>query len=212
METLKPVKSLPEDFLESGRFDLNDNRGLAMILNLAGVGLLFGVGWLLLQSLSFLRPAYLSTDNILIISGLREFWRSVLVLVVSLGLMIILNEGVRGFLYWIVIHQFPQVGFRGFYSFAFARDWYLPRDAYLLVRLVPILVVTVLGVAAVPIVPLNLVPGVLVLVSLNIAAAVGDLVTAYWLLRRPKGLLVLDKGDEVRIFQPGVPLGLEGKE
>ena len=57
------------------------------------------------------------------------------------------------------------------------------------------MIVTLLGLEAVPIVPLNLVPEVLLLVSLNIADAISDLVTTYWLLGKPKGLLVLDHGD-----------------
>ena len=49
---------------------------------------------------------------------------------------------------------------------------------------------------------LNLVPRVLLLVSLNIAGAISDLVTTYWLLGKPKGMLILDHGDNVRIFLP----------
>lgn len=212
MEKLNPTQTLPEHYTQAGQLDLNDNRGMAMILNLVGIGVLFGVAWLLLRSLSWLRPEYLSTDNILIITGMREFWRSVLVLVVSLGLMVVLNEGLRGLLFWIFIRQRPQVGFRGFYTYAVAMDWYLPRRLYLLIRLVPILVVTLLGLAAVPIVPLNLVPGVLLLVSLNMAGSINDLVTAYWLLRRPKDLLVLDHGDDVRIFHPEMLLKPGGRD
>lgn len=212
MEKMKPTQTLPDGYQEIGQLDLNDNRGLAMILNLVGIGLLFGVAWLLLQSLAFLRPEYLSTENILIITGMREFWRNVLVLVVSLGLMVILNEGLRGVLFWIVIRQRPQVGFRGFYTYAVALDWYLPRPAYLFVRLAPILGVTLLGLGAVPIVPINLVPGVLLLISLNIAASIGDFVTAYWLLRRPKDLLVQDHGDRVRIFHAESALKQEAAE
>jgi len=212
MESVKPTQLLPKGYIPAGKFDLNDNRGLAMILNLVGIGLLFGVGWLLLRSLSFLRPEYLSTENILVITGMREFWRNILVLVVSLGLMIGLNEGMRGLLFWMVIQQRPKLGLKGLYTFAFALDWYLPRRIYLFIRLTPILIVTLLGLVAVPMVPLNLVPGVLLLVSLNIAGAISDLVTTYWLLGKPKGLLVLDHGDEVRIFLPREKTFLEGQD
>jgi hypothetical protein len=210
MNKHKPTQTLPGGYFQSGQLNLNENRGLAMILNLVGIGVLFGVGGLLLQSLTWLRPEYLSTDNILIITGLREFWRSVLVLVVSLGLMVVLNEGLRGVLFWIFIRQKPQLSFRGFYTYAVATDWYLPRNLYLQTRLTPVLTVTLLGLAAVPIVSLNLVPGVLLLISLNIAGALNELVTAFWLLRRPQDVLVLDQGDFVRIFQPVIPPNQEG--
>jgi hypothetical protein len=200
MNTAKPTQKLPENYHQSGHLNLNENRGLAMMLTLTGVGLLFGVGWLLMESLAILRPEYLSTENILVITGMREFWRSVLLLVVSLGLMIILNEGIRAVIFWIVTRQRPRLGFWGFYAYAAAPEWYLPKRAYLLIKLLPLLLITLLGIASLPIVPLNLVPGVMILVSLNFAGATGDMLQAWWLLSQPKTILVLDYGDGVQVF------------
>ncbi|MFW5713799.1 MAG: DUF3267 domain-containing protein [Brevefilum sp.] len=200
MESSRPTQTLPDGYQEIGMLDFNDNRGLGMILNLVGLGLLFGVGWLLTRSLSFLRPAYLSAENILIITGMREFWRGVLLMVVSLGLMIVLNEGMRGIMLWVVTRQRPKIGFHGFYTYTSAPGWYIPRNTAIAIRLTPLVLITVVGVALVPIVPLNLIPGVLLLVSLNIASAVGDGVTIWWLYRKPKSALVQDDGDSARVF------------
>jgi len=200
MKQLKATQDLPEGYQELGMLDLNKNRGLAMILTLSGVGILFGVGWLLMESLSFLRPEYLSSENILIITGMREFWRGLLLLIVSMNLMIFLHAGFRGLMFLIVTRQRPKLGFRGFYAYTSAPEWYIPRPAFLLISLTPVVLVTILGVAAVPIVPLNLIPGVLLLVSLSFAGALNDFVTAVWLLRRPKGILIQDYGDGVRVF------------
>lgn len=95
MKRINPTQELPPNYHQIDQLDLRDNPGLAMIINLIGVGLLFGVAWLLVRSLSFLRPDYLSSENILVITGMREFWRGVLLLVLSLGLMILLSEGLR---------------------------------------------------------------------------------------------------------------------
>jgi hypothetical protein len=200
MKAQKPTQTMPANYTEIGHLDFSENRDLAMILNLVGVGLLFGVGWLLSQALSFLRPAYLSAENILIITGMREFWRGVLLLVVSLGLMIGLNEGLRGLILWIVTRQRPKLGFHGFYTYTAAPGWYLPRNTAIALRLTPLVLITVAGIALVPFVPLNLVPGVLVLVSLNIATAVGDAVMVWWLSRKPPKALVQDDGESVRVF------------
>ena len=183
MKAHKPTQILPADYKEIGYLDFNENRGLGMILNLIGIGLLFGAGWLLSRSLTFLRPAYLSSENILVITGMREFWRGVLLLVVSLGLMILMNEGIRGILLWIVTRQRPKLGFHGFYTYTAAPGWFIPRNTAIAIRLTPLVLITVVGVAIIPIVPLNLIPGVLLLVSLNIASAVGDVVMAWWLFR-----------------------------
>lgn len=200
MKRLKPTQTLPAEYQEIAQLDFNENRGLGMILNLVGLGLLFGVGWLLTRTLSFLRPAYLSEENILIITGMREFWRGMLLLVVSTGLMIVLNEGLRGIILWIVTGQRPKLGFHGFYTYTAAPGWYIPRDTTIAIRLTPLVLITLGGIALVPIVPLNFVPGVLLLVSLNIASGVGDGVTAWWLSRRPKNALVQDDGDRVSVF------------
>lgn len=200
MQDIKPTQILPEGYQEIGQLNLEENRGLALILNLVGVGLLFGMSWLMTQTLTFLRPAYLSSENILVITGMREFWRGVLLLVISLGLMVLLNEGVRGVLLWIITRQRPEFRFRGLNTHTAAPGWYLPRSTVIAVRLAPLVLITLLGVLLVPIVPLNLVPGVLLLVSLNVASAVTDGMTAWWLSRKPKSSLVLEDGDCVRVF------------
>jgi len=194
------TQQLPEGYQELGKLDLNENRGLALILTLSGVGVLFGVAWLLMESLSFLRPEYLSSDNILIITGLREFWRGVLLLIVSLGLMVVLTAGFRGLMFLIVTRKRPKLGFRGFYAYTSAPDWFIPRRAFLLISLMPILLIAILGVAAIPLVPLNLVPGVLLVISLNFGGALNDIVTDIWLLRKPMGILIQDYGDGVRVY------------
>jgi len=200
MSKFRATQDLPENYRQIGKLDLNENRGWGMILNLAGIGVLFGVGWLLVKSLAVLRPAYLSEENILIITGMREFWRGVLLLVLSVGLMIVLNEGMRWVLFWVFTGQRPSVGFRGFYTYAAAPEWYLTRNLYAAIRLAPAILITVLGVLAVMVVPLNLVPGVLLLVSLNLAAALSDAAMVWWAMRKPKGALVLDYGDGIRVY------------
>ncbi len=96
MKKLEATQTLPENYRQIAQLELSKNRGLAMILNLTGLGLLFGVGWLFLESLTFLRPAYVSSKNILIITGMREFWRGVLLLAVSVVLVIVLREILHG--------------------------------------------------------------------------------------------------------------------
>ncbi len=203
MKKLKPTRNLPEDYQKIGQLNLTENQGLALLMNLSGLALLFGLGWLFLQSLSFLRPAYLSAENILVITGMREFWRAILLLVVSTALMIILHEGLHGLLFWIITKEFPKLGLRGFYAYASAPEWYIPKRAYYLVALTPVVMITLLGLGAVTVVPFNLVPGVLLLVSMNAAGAIGDILTAIWLTNQPQHVLVYDYGDGVELFAPG---------
>ncbi len=200
MNKLQSTQNLPENYHQIDELDLNKNRGLAMILTLTGVGLLFGVSWLLLQSLDFLRPEYLSSENILIITGMREFWRGVLLLIVSMGLMTILYSGFRWLMFLIITRQHPKLSVQGFSAFTTAPTWYIPRRAYLLISLTPVMLITLIGVAIIPIVPLNFVPGVMLVVSLNFSAAINDIVTAYWLLRRPKNIFIQSYRDGVRVF------------
>ena len=203
MKQLKPTQELPENYHQVDQLDLRENQGLGMIINLTGVGLLFGVAWLLVQSLSFLRPAYVSSENILVITGMREFWRGVLLLAVSLGLMIVLSEGLRWLLFWLLTGKRPRVGFSGFYTYTSAPEWFISRRNYILIRVAPLFGITILGLIAVRIVPLNLVPGVLLLISLNIAAAVNDLVLVWWILSKPEDVLIQDCSDSMQIYHYG---------
>jgi len=127
MNNLKATQQLPEAYHQIDELDLNNNRGLSMILTLTGIGLLFGVSWLLLQTLTFLRPEYLSTENILVITGMREFWRGVLLLIVSMGLMTVLYSGFRWLMFLIITHQHPTFSVRGFSAYTTAPEWRLPN-------------------------------------------------------------------------------------
>ena len=53
---------------------------------------------------------------------------------------------------------------------------------------------------AVVLVPLNLVPGVMLVVSLNFAMSINDLATLYWLMGKPKGALFIEDRDRVQVF------------
>jgi hypothetical protein len=194
------TQTLPENYHETAQFDLSTNRGLGMMANLIGLGLLFGVGWLFIESLSFLRPAYVSGENILIITGMREFWRGALLLVVSVVLAILLREGLHGLVLWAVTGQIPKLGLHRYYAYAEASEWYMPRSGYLWIAFAPVLVITLLGVIAVTMVPLNLVVGVMLLVSLNVAMSVGDIITAFWLLGKPQDVLVAETRDGVKVY------------
>lgn len=196
----KATRSLPEDYHQISQFDLNENRGLGLILNLVGLGLLFGVGALFLESLIWLRPEYLSSENILIITGLREFWRGVLLLAVSVFLVIVLREGFHGLVLWFATGQLPKLGGHSLFSAAVSPEWYLPRPIYLWLTILPLVAITVLGLAAVTLVPLNWVPGVMLVVALNAALALGDIVTLAFLLRQPSTILFQDLGDGVVVY------------
>ena len=45
---------------------------------------------------------------------------------------------------------------------------------------------------------------------LNIAGGIGDQVTTYCLMRKPKDVFILDRVDDVRIFHPAAPADPEG--
>jgi hypothetical protein len=119
-----------------------------------------------------------------------------------LGLMVVLNVIGRTIIFWLMTKTSPQFGFHGMYKVTATSEWYFSKQAYSIIRLLPIVVITIAGLIAIPLVPLNLVPGVLLLVSLNLAGGLGDVVTIYWLSRKPEGVLVLDVNEVVQVFHP----------
>lgn len=103
-------------------------------------------------------------------------------------------------MFWRFKGSRPRFGFKGVYAYAAAPGWYPPRDQHLAVALAPLLVITLLGVVLLAVAPVALVLPLVLLVTLNIVGAVGDLVVALWLLRHERTALVEDTGDAVTVY------------
>ena len=123
------------------------------------------------------------------------------VLVVMVG-VILVHEGIHGLFFWLFTHRRPTFGFKGYYAYASAPGWYIPRNPYLVVSLAPFVLMTLAGVWLMAVVSGGWIPPLLLLISMNAAGAVGDLMVAAWIIGKPAWFLIQDFGDGVILYGP----------
>ena len=192
---MHPTKTLPENFKPLVQMDLTRNKGLAIGLNVMAVALflVFGV-WFARLSMR-LRPE-LWQDGHVVSLGTSEIFSLILALI----LMTLLHEGVHGLFFWWFTKEKPRFGVKLMYAYAAAPDWYLPRNLFVIVGLAPLVLLSAIGIALMPVFPLGWMPGLIFFLTFNGAGAVGDMLTVLVVLYQPKGTLVNDLGDKFTVY------------
>src|SRR6266700_4202149 len=105
--------------------------------------------------------------------------------VITLCVVLILHELTHGLFFWLFTKSRPAFGFKGWYAYAAAPGWYLPRGQSLVVGAAPLILLSLLGEAL-----LLLVPWVLWGLIVNAGGAIGDLYMIARLMLAPRGAVV----------------------
>lgn len=193
---------LPAHYTTAATVDIVNNLRLVLWLNVAGLGLFILSGLLFVRLLYAMRPA--DTPAVLSIkidSPAALLW-ILLLIVGSTAVMIILHEAVHGIIFWVITGEKPVFAFRGWYAYAAAPGWYLPRNAYLINSLAPLLLLTVIYLGLMAIIPAPALAPLLLMVTLNTSGCIGDIVVALWLLRHPSETLAQDCGTAITLYLP----------
>ena len=196
---MKPSLSVPAAYELKGSIDLSKNKSLALITNIAGAVLLVGFGWLFTSLMIYIRPGYGSVFN-LTISSLWDVLKLIGIVLGVTAVMVLVHEGLHGMFFWLFTGGRPFFGFRGYYAYASAPGWYIPRNPYLVICMAPFVLITAAGLALLSVIPGVLVTPMLLLVAMNAAGAVGDLMVFGWLLIKPSRSVVQDFGDGVNLY------------
>ncbi|HEX9013998.1 MAG TPA: DUF3267 domain-containing protein, partial [Anaerolineaceae bacterium] len=175
---MRPVDHLPEGYTAAGTLDLKQNLNVLLLLNLVGAGLLVLSGWLMIRAAFWLRPAGAGQGITLQVSDPIGGLKLALAALAILAVMLVLHEAIHGLFFWIFTRARPVFGAGPGYAYAAAPGWYLPRDQYLMVGLAPLVVITLLGLAALAWVSPGWVMTVIAFVAFNASGAVGDLAVA----------------------------------
>jgi hypothetical protein len=203
MKIAKPTSIAPDAYQLIGSLDLSKDKRLALIINIAGTVLLFLFAALFAGWVVYIRPNYGNVFN-LTISSLGDLLKIILTLLVITVIMVTAHEGLHGLFFWVYTRQRPAFGFRGYYAFASAPRWYIPRNPYLVICLAPFVVITAVGLGLIAFVPEAWIAPLVLLLSLNAAGAIGDLMVAFWILGKPSWFLIQDFGDGVKLY--GLPV------
>lgn len=200
---MQACKTLPSDYRAYKTLDLSQNKLATLGLNLVGLTGFGLFGWLALLLLRVIRPdaveiaweagAKLQTIGIL---------PAVVTVIVIQIVMVILHEAAHGAFFWTFTRERPAFGLEPpFAAYAAAPDWYLPRHQHLIVGLAPFVLITLVGLALLPVVPAFVVPVLLLIMVTNAAGSTGDFLMVFWLLAQPRDTLVQDTGAAIAIYR-----------
>ncbi len=188
---MRAYSKLPSDYVERGEINLENSR-LLMAMNLIGLVLLVGAGWLFAVLLTRLRP---HTGEFILIFRSETPWlvlSTLLTFLVLLVLMIVLHEGLHGLAFWLFTRSRPQFTFKGWYASASAPGWYFTLPAYAIIGLLPLFGISLLGLALAPLLPESWIVPIWALLTMNAAGAIGDVMIVGWLFTLPRNALVQD--------------------
>jgi hypothetical protein len=193
-QTSSATKILPPGFEPLYKLDLTKDLRTGAYLNLAVLFMFFVFGYLFLWVGTTLRPEAWNEDQTFLADiGLVD-------LVVVFALMIILHEGIHGLFFWLFTRERPKFGFKLLYAYAGAPDWYIRRNPFAWVGLSPLILLSVLGVAAIPWFPVAWMPPLILFLSTNAAGSMGDVYVVLKLLAQQGEVLIQDLGDSFTIY------------
>lgn len=121
--------------------------------------------------------------------------------------MVIVHEGLHGFVFWRATGDLPKFEFKLYYASASPGDWYLPRRPFMLATLLPLAAISVLCLALLPFTAPQLRYLLILLAIFNASGSAGDLVVALRLARLPAETLSKDSGAAVTFFTPAPEQG-----
>jgi hypothetical protein len=87
------------------------------------------------------------------------------------------------------------------YAYAAAPDWFFPRRQFVLIGLAPVLLLTLAGLVALPLVDFLTTARIILALTVNAAGAVGDFMVVLWALGQPPDILLRDEGTAVTAYK-----------
>jgi Putative zincin peptidase len=189
---MRALRNLPAGYAEAGAVRLARNPRLMLLLNVAAVP------WAGLCVLAILGAATVVGPQRyeIGVGSLSDLAGLVAILVLT----VVVHEAVHAALFWYWTGARPAVGMKGWYAYASAPGWYVPRGPFLVAGLAPLLGVSALGLGLVPFVSSALVGWILLGLIINATGSLGDLYLAVRVLRASGPVLVEDRPDGVTWF------------
>ena len=197
---MKATKTLPVDYQHQKILDLSNSR-VMLWLNIAALPLLIIFGWFFSEAMTLVNPVNPFPKGIWSIitafTGLQ-----IIALPISILFMLIFHEMLHGIFFWIFTRERPKFAFKGFYAYAAAPDWFLPKDQYVIVGLAPFIVISVLSIFLSPFVSHTIIPYLYFIAIFNAAGALGDMIVVSWVISQTNQPLIQDHGDKFLAFSP----------
>lgn len=182
--------------------DLIKDRKMLVLLSLASLGIFVvcwaGLAWLL----QVLRPdIFPGSESIsFTLTGIGSIFIQLLVLLGVIFAMVTLHEAIHGIFFKLFTGGRVKFAFRGAYAYAAAPGWFIGKTSYLLISIAPLVLISLVGVAALLIVPVNWILPIMLLVVMNASGAVGDVYVFFLLVSMSGDILVQDFGERMEVY------------
>lgn len=199
---MKPTQQLPDGYQQNGIIDLIRNQKIFVVINFVGVLLFLLFGWLFVEFFRLVRPDDLDRMQSFKIESISSVINVFFALIFTLFAMVVVHEGAHGIFFWIFTRSRPRYAFKGFYAYATAPGWYLPKKIYMIIAVAPFLLITLCGIVLTNFVTYSLLIPLLILLTLNASGSVGDLFVFVWLIGKPEKSLALDEGERIIVYLP----------
>ncbi|NJN56395.1 MAG: DUF3267 domain-containing protein [Leptolyngbyaceae cyanobacterium SL_5_9] len=202
---LSILTDLPQSYQRQSKLDLLQNKALLLSLILTSGLLLLAAVWFGVNFALFIRPDSKQTlfpYEIWSATSNRFALTIPLTWLMGIGLAIpitmIVHEAIHGVLFWGLTHQIPRFGCKWLVAYtAPSNGLYIARDAYLIIALAPLVLLTILAGILLPFVPSNTLTTLIGVLSLNASGSAGDIAVALWLIRKPSTTVIEDRGTVV---------------
>ncbi len=197
MKTIQPTRQLPDGYSRTYSLHLKANKSAVVWMQVATIPAFilsaWAFAWLVLEFRS---------DAIF---GLNRFNN----LAVALGIVavnfavVVFHELAHGLFIWVFTRHRPVYGWRWFYAYAGAPDWYFGKLHYIVIALAPLVLISIIGVVLILVSPAPVVLFLLGVIIFNATGAVGDLWLVLKSLFEPEDVLIRDTGDGFEFYRRG---------
>jgi hypothetical protein len=191
------TQTLPDGYVQVYFIDLAANKILAIMLNLAGFGVILLTFWLLAVFANWVHP---ELSGISFSMAFNLFGLLLLVLLVTVSM--VAHEMIHGVFFWLFTHSRPVYGLSLSYAYAAAPDWYIPMRQYWIIGLAPLLLIGIAGLLVMAFAPAAWLLPAAVVTGFNTGGAAGDMWIIYQLFRTSPACLVKDTGHSIHFYQP----------
>jgi hypothetical protein len=195
---MQPTQTLPSDYTLRWSFNMKRDVKVAVIMQAAGLVLLFAFGWLFVAiaaQIWNLRKAPTYSFDLQQNSG-----QLIAVLLGGFVFIILLHELIHGIFFQIFSRALPKYGIGWGYAYAAAPDWYFPRNQYLVIGLAPLIGISVIGVALMFVAPSAWIWALVYMLTINASGAVGDIWIVARIARENADVYVRDLGDGFEVY------------
>jgi hypothetical protein len=197
---ISATRTLPDGYIQTHEINLAKNKRLAILLNIVGF-IIFVLSFVLLGLFVRRVRTDLSTITFTMRGDLSALLQ-LLGLFLLVALIMVVHELIHGLFFWVFTRSKPAYALRRSYAYAAAPDWFIPFRQYWIIGLAPLVLIDAIGILLILLAPTGWILPILLLVALNTAGSIGDMLITLRLLRLSPASLAKDTGDSVCFFEP----------